>query len=48
LIARRTDAFVFTSFVIRGKTGPAPSGALLFGPFSYADKKKDEEKKKGD
>ena len=32
--------------VIRGKTGPAPSGAVLFGPFSYANKKKDEEEKK--
>ena len=29
---------------IRGKTGPAPSGAVLFGPFSWAYKKKDEEK----
>ena len=31
---------------IRGKTGPAPSGALLFGPFSYAHKKKDKEERK--
>ncbi len=32
--------------VVHGKTGPAPSGAVLFGPFSYANKKKDEEKNK--
>ena len=31
--------------VIHGKTGSAPSGAVLFGPFSYANKKKDEEEK---
>ena len=30
--------------VIHGKTGPVPNGAVLFGPFSYANKKKDEEK----
>ena len=44
----RAQAPVFTSQAIRGKTGPAPSGAVLFGPFSYANKKKDEEKKKGE
>ena len=27
--------------VVHGKTGPAPSGAVLFGPFSWAYKKKD-------
>ncbi len=32
--------------VIHGKTGPPPRGAVLFGPFSYAHKKKDEEKMK--
>ena len=26
---------------IHGKTGPLPKGAVLFGPFSYAHKKKD-------
>ena len=32
------------SEVIHGKTGPPPRGAVLFGPFSYAYKKKDEGK----
>ena len=32
---------VYASGVIHGKTGPLPKGALLFGPFSYAHKKKD-------
>ena len=31
---------VFSLEVICGKTGPAPSGAVLFGPFSLARKKK--------
>ena len=42
---RRAQSFVFASGVIHGKTGPAPSGAVLFGPFSWAYKKKDEEEK---
>ena len=32
------------SELIHGKTGPPPRGAVLFGPFSYAHKKKDEGK----
>ena len=43
--ARRAHAPVFTREAIRGKTGPVPNGAVLFGPFSWAYKKKDEEKK---
>jgi hypothetical protein len=31
---------VFSLEVICGKTGPAPIGAVLFGPFSLARKKK--------
>ena len=34
----------FSTKEIRGKTGSAPSGAVLFGPFSWAYKKKDGEK----
>ena len=37
---------VYASEVIHGKTGPLPKGALLFGPFSYAHKKKDVKRKK--
>ncbi len=36
----------FSNEAIRGKTGPVPNGAVLFGPFSWAYKKKDKEKKK--
>ena len=36
----------FSTKEIRGKTGPVPNGAVLFGPFSWAYKKKDEEKLK--
>ena len=32
---------IYASEVIHGKTGPLPKGAVLFGPFSYAHKKKD-------
>jgi hypothetical protein len=32
--------------VVHGKTGPAPSGAVLFGPFSWAYKKKGVNNKK--
>ena len=43
--ARRAHAPVFTREAIRGKTGPVPNGAVLFGPFSWAYKKKDVKKK---
>ena len=46
--ARRAQAPVFTREAIRGKTGPVPNGAVLFGPFSWAYKKKDEEKTKAE
>ena len=46
-IARRAQALEFTPEAIRGKTGPVPNGAVLFGPFSWAYKKKDRKKKKG-
>ena len=46
VFVRRAQLFVFATGDIRGKTGPAPSGAVLFGPFSYANKKKDEEEEK--
>jgi len=32
--------FILVAEEIHGKTGPAPSGAVLFGPFSLAKKKK--------
>ena len=38
--------FIIATGVIHGKTGPVPNGAVLFGPFSLARKKKDEEEKK--
>ena len=41
---RGRHSSVVTTEVVHGKTGPAPSGAVLFGPFSWAYKKKDEEK----
>ena len=44
---RRAQALVSSPEAIRGKTGPVPNGAVLFGPFSYANKKKDEKKEKG-
>ena len=44
----RATAHLLSTEAIRGKTGPAPSGAVLFGPFSWAYKKKDEGKKKVD
>ena len=40
----RPRSLVCATEVVHGKTGPAPSGAVLFGPFSWAYKKKDEEK----
>ncbi len=40
---RRAQSPAYYTDVIRGKTGSAPSGAVLFGPFSYANKKKDKE-----
>ena len=40
LRVRRTDVYVTATGVIRGKTGPAPSGALLFRPFSWAMQEK--------
>ena len=43
--ARRAQAPVFTREAIRGKTGPVPNGAVLFGPFSWAYKKKDVKKR---
>ncbi len=57
LRVRRAVVNVTVTGVIRGKTGSAPSGlpapsrarqagAVLFGPFSCANKKKDEEKSK--
>ncbi len=48
VFVRRVQSLVYATDEIRGKTGSAPSGAVLFGPFSYAHKKKDEEKKKVD
>ena len=36
----RPHSFVSAPEVVHVKTGPAPSGAVLFGPFSLARKKK--------
>ncbi len=38
---RRARSSIYATEGIRGKTGPLPKGALLFGPFSSAHKKKD-------
>ena len=32
----RAQLFVVATEMVHGKTGPAPSGAVLFGPFSWA------------
>ncbi len=37
---RRAQSPVHATAEIRGKTGPVPNGAVLFGPFSLARKKK--------
>ena len=39
--SRRPPSCIRPSEGIHGKTGPLPKGAVLFGPFSYAHKKKD-------
>ena len=44
IIVHRAASTILTTDEIRGKTGPVPNGAVLFGPFSLARKKKDEEK----
>ncbi len=46
LRVRRARVYVPVTGVIRRKTGSAPSGAVLFGPFSWAYKKKDEEQRR--
>ena len=44
-IVQRAASTIFTTGEIRGKAAPRRmSGAVLFGPFSLARKKKDEEK----
>ena len=45
-LVSRAPALEISVAAIRGKTGPVPNGAVLFGPFSWAYKKKDEEKTK--
>jgi hypothetical protein len=35
---------IYATEVVHGKTGPAPSGALLFRPFSWAKQEKGLEK----
>ena len=44
-LVSRAPALEISVAAIRGKTGPVPNGAVLFGPFSWAYKKKDEEKR---
>ena len=45
-LVSRAPTLEISVAAIRGKTGPVPNGAVLFGPFSWAYKKKDEEKTK--